>query len=139
VTRFVVDASVAVKWFVPEDDEESALALLDPAHELHAPDLLTPEFGNTIWKKLGRGELSPEEARTVINALPVVPLSIHPSRALLPAAFDIAVRTSRTIYDSLYLSLATALDARLVTADQKFVNALSSTPFANQVIHIRDL
>ena len=139
MTRFVVDASVAVKWFVPEDDEESALALLDPAHELHAPDLLTPEFGNTIWKKLGRGELSPEEARTVINALPVVPLSIHPSRALLPAAFDIAVRTSRTIYDSLYLSLATALDARLVTADQKFVNALSSTPFANQVIHIRDL
>jgi predicted nucleic acid-binding protein len=139
VTRFVVDASVAVKWFVPEDDDEAALALLDPAHELHAPDLLAAEFGNTIWKKLMRGELIEEEARTVIHALSVVPLSAHACQALLPAAFDIAVRTKRTVYDSLYISLATGLGARLVTADEKFVNALSSTPFADDVIHVRSL
>jgi predicted nucleic acid-binding protein len=139
VTHYVVDASVAVKWFVPEEDEGSALSLLAPEHELHAPDLLTPEFGNTIWKKLRRGEMSPEEARTVINALPAVPLRNHSSRALLPAAFDIAVETSRTVYDSLYVSLAIALGTRLVTADGKFAKALSKTPFSSTVVHLRAL
>lgn len=137
--RFVVDASVAVKWFVPEDDDESALKLLDPSNELHAPDLLIPEFGNTIWKKLQREELNPDEARTVIRALPVVPFVTHASGELLPAAFDIAVRTSRTVYDSLYISLAIALRSQLITADERFVNALSSSPFADKVRHVRDL
>jgi len=130
--RFVVDASVAVKWFVPEDDDESALKLLDPSNELHSPDLLIPEFGNTIWKKLQREELNPDEARTVIRALPVVPLVTHASFELLPPAFDIAVRTSRTVYDSLYISLAIALRSQLITTDERLVNALSSSPFARR-------
>jgi len=137
--RFVVDASVAVKWFVPEDDDESALKLLDPSNELHSPDLLIPEFGNTIWKKLQREELNPDEARTVIRALAVVPLVTHASFELLPPAFDIAVRTSRTVYDSLYISLAIALRSQLITADERLVNALSRSPFADKVRHVRDL
>jgi predicted nucleic acid-binding protein len=52
----VVDASVAVKWFVKEDGHEAALGLLAHAH-LSAPDLVFAETANVLWKKLRRNRL----------------------------------------------------------------------------------
>jgi predicted nucleic acid-binding protein len=51
VSDFVVDASVAVKWFVPEIYDAQALRLLSGSHQLVAPDLLYVEAGNILWKK----------------------------------------------------------------------------------------
>ncbi|MBI4482062.1 MAG: type II toxin-antitoxin system VapC family toxin [Acidobacteria bacterium] len=50
--RFVVDASVAMKWFVPEAHQDAALRLLDDSCELLAPDFMAAEFGNILWKKM---------------------------------------------------------------------------------------
>src|SRR5207302_11151721 len=96
-SRFVVDASVAIKWFVPEVHAASASRLLDPANALHAPDLIFPEVGNILWKKVRRGELTEDEGREVLQGLAVVPMAVHPSPPLLSAAFEIAVRTGRTV------------------------------------------
>ena len=41
--RFVVDASVAVKWLVAEDDADIAEELANGGHDLHAPRLMSPE------------------------------------------------------------------------------------------------
>lgn len=38
--NYVVDASVAVKWYVTEDDADAAERLLDPVNVLRAPDAL---------------------------------------------------------------------------------------------------
>ena len=46
----VVDASVAVKWFLPEADTPSAERLLAFAGPLHAPDLLRIEVASAVWK-----------------------------------------------------------------------------------------
>ena len=46
----VVDASVAVKWFVEEDGRQQALQILD-LDEREAPDLIIAEVANVIWKK----------------------------------------------------------------------------------------
>ena len=40
MSRVVVDASVAVKWFLPEIHSEAALRYLDGDYERVAPDLL---------------------------------------------------------------------------------------------------
>ena len=53
----VVDASVAIKWFIDEPDSGEAVAVLQ--HSISAPDLLAPECANILWKKVGRGELRP--------------------------------------------------------------------------------
>ena len=49
--RCVVDASVAIKWFVPEIHSDAALRLRGEAYELIAPDLLILEIGNILWKR----------------------------------------------------------------------------------------
>jgi predicted nucleic acid-binding protein len=68
---------------VPETHSESAATLLDEGNELHAPDLLPAEFGNSLWKKWRRGELTDSEVRSIAEAFPAVPLQIHSSVTLL--------------------------------------------------------
>ena len=52
IVDVVVDASVAVKWFVPENHSAEALRLLDARFRRHIPVLLHTEVGQTIWKKV---------------------------------------------------------------------------------------
>jgi predicted nucleic acid-binding protein len=129
MTELVVDASVAVKWFIPEVYEAEAKRFLDPNNLLLAPDLLPSEFGNILWKKVGRGEITPDEARRIADAMRDAPISFAASRDLLPAALEIALGTGRTVYDSMYVALAVSRACSLVTADRKLYNALQNSPY----------
>jgi predicted nucleic acid-binding protein len=133
LSGFVVDASVAVKWFVPEALSDEAVSLLDSPRELLAPDLLYPEAGNILWKKVGRGEIEARDARDILAALVRVPLSVVPSSTLVEAALEITLVHGRTVYDGLYVALAVARDAVLVTADGRLVEALREGPLAGHV------
>lgn len=134
--RHVIDASVAAKWFIPEDHSELALRLLEGNEELYAPDLLYAEFGNILWKKQRRGELLREHAAKAIAGLHAVPLRVHPSKSLLDLALDIASTLDRSVYDSLYLSLAFAKDCALVTADRRLYNGLQGTALQARVMWV---
>ena len=57
----VIDASVAIKWVVPEAGTEEAVELLGRGG-LVAPDLLFAECANILWKKVRNGELQKSEA-----------------------------------------------------------------------------
>ena len=65
----VVDASVAIKWFVPEPLSNEAERLLGGSDTLFAPDLLLIEFGNIIWKKVRLGELARDDGDAALAAL----------------------------------------------------------------------
>ena len=132
----IVDCSVAVKWYVSEQHSEFASRLLDGSHELHAPDLLFPEFGNTLWKKHRLGELTQTETRSILRALCTVPLETHPSEVLLKAAVELALHTDRSVYDSLYVALAMLLDCPFVTADQRLVSALQRSGLPADIRHV---
>ena len=54
----VVDASVAVKWMLPEPLANMAIRLQSPSHQLHAPSFLDIELANVLWKKVRQGLLS---------------------------------------------------------------------------------
>jgi predicted nucleic acid-binding protein len=123
------DASVAAKWFLAEPDAAAALRLLDGRHRLAAPDLIHAEFGNIVWKLHARGVLDTKEASDMIEHFLSMPLEIHDSTYLLAPALQIAIATKRTVYDSLYLALAVELGATVVTADERWVNALETSPF----------
>lgn len=139
MTCFVVDASVAAKWYLPEPYVTSASRLLDTLFQLHAPDLLFPEIGNILWKRVIRKELSREKAFVIIEALLSVPFQITESHILLPSALDIACRSKRSVYDGLYVALAEHIGCPLVTADLKLYNALKKSPLKKSIIWVEDV
>lgn len=106
MSRYVVDASVAVKWFIPEIHSEAAVRLLGETRELSASDLLLPEFGNILWKKIRLGQVSLEQGRQILKDFQALPLQIYASAPLMSSAFDVANSLGRSVYDSLYLALA---------------------------------
>ena len=55
---YVVDASVAAKWFFDEPLSDESARLLDPSHVLHVPDLFLIEIDSVLCKKIRRGEIS---------------------------------------------------------------------------------
>ncbi len=136
--KVVVDASVAVKWFVPEIHSEAAARMLDLELALFAPDLVVPEFGSILWKKVRRGEVKREEAEEILTAFERLPIEIRPSSLLVAAACNLAIDLDHSVYDSLYLALAVAEECLLVTADAKFHAAILSSPLAAHVHWVED-
>ena len=139
MSLYIIDCSVAVKWYVPETHSQAAVALLDESHELHAPELLLAEFGNTLWKKRRRGELTDAEVRSILQAFWTVPLEIHPLDTLVEGAVELALQTERTVYDSLYVALALLLGGPVVTADEGLIAGLQAAGFAGSVRHVAAL
>jgi len=140
VTPIVVDASVAVKWCVSEKYDIEAQVLLSGAFELQAPDLIIAEFGNIIWKKVAKhGGLADAEGRRYVADFAAPPLTLFASTDLLTEAYRLAVETTRTAYDCLYLALAQAQGCAMVTADERFYNALERTPYRDSIVWIGDL
>jgi predicted nucleic acid-binding protein len=134
--RLVVDASVAVKWYIPEIHGEAAVRFLDPAFDLSAPELIGPEFGNILWKKIRRSEITPEEGSEILSAFQALDLQLYPTSSLLASAMELAVALDHSVYDSLYLALAIALERRLVTADRRFHTVIAQSAFSNHVLWV---
>ena len=139
MSLFVVDASVAIKWFLPEIHSDAALRLLAGEHTLHAPDLIFSEFGNVLWKRFRKKEISKAEASATIEALLSVPLRVQSSQSLIPLALEIACGEDRTVYDSLYLAAAIVHQFPVVTADAKLYRALRRGPFSAHLLWVEDI
>jgi predicted nucleic acid-binding protein len=134
VSLFVVDASVAAKWFLPAQGEtltDEALELLyrytTSQIRFIVPDLFWAEFANILWKAVRQGRWTKDAADTAIAAMKDRNLPTVPSLALLEAAIAIANTFQRTVYDSLYVALAIISKAQLLTADERLARALAAT------------
>ena len=135
----VVDASVAVKWYVEEIHDSEAELFLVRDFQLHAPELAIPEFGSIIWKKCRSGSLVNRGALRIIHAFCNEDIVFHGQRSLLPGAVNGANATNQTVYDWTYLTLAVSLSCILVTADYRFYQALKETRFKQHLAWIEDV
>jgi predicted nucleic acid-binding protein len=136
--NLVIDASVLIKFYVPEilsDRAERLLAKVGNKDiDLLAPDLIYPEAGNILWKKQRLKELTHSEVEEITDAILSLPLKIEASKSLLPLAVDIAIAYGITVYDASYLSLAKVYETTLITADRKLVDVLAKTDLKDSVI-----
>jgi predicted nucleic acid-binding protein len=123
VSKIVVDANVAIKWVVEEEGTPAALMLLKRAG-LAAPDLLTAECANILWKKVLRSELTKPDALLAARVLERADIELLPTRSLLEPALRIAIELDHPAYDCVYLALAAANGWKFVTADDRFVRKL---------------
>lgn len=124
----VIDASVAVKWFVPEAGSTEARALLDRSERwevaLLAPELVLIETAHVLRGRVRQGEVTVTEARTALDRLFFTFSRIVPDEALVKAALGISFDLPVSVYDALYVALANRDDAELVTADRRLAAAV---------------
>ena len=139
MSELAVDASVAVKWFLPEIHGDAALRVLERHAPLVAPDLLFAEVGNVLWKRARRREASMQEARATLTALVKLPLHVYPARSLIHLALEIADRAGRSVYDSVYVALAVLRRCQLVTADRRLYDALRRGPFSASLLWVAEV
>jgi len=139
VNIYVADASVVIKWYVPEIHSEAARRLRKSAYRLHVPDFFLLEFGNVVCKKLRRGDITKQLSDTMINDVQTILLEWHKNEPLFSKAFEIANETRRSLYDCLYLSLAVSLDAQMVTADLRLYNALKDGDYGSRLLWVEDI
>jgi predicted nucleic acid-binding protein len=126
--NLVIDASVLIKFYVPEMLSDKAEQLLNRVEQgemlLLAPDLIFPEAGNIFWKKQLMKELSRSEVHEITDAIVSLPLKIEASKLLLPLAIDIGIAYCIIVYDAIYVSLARVYEAKMITADRKLTSNL---------------
>jgi len=127
--RYVIDAGVVVKWFIPEVDSAIAHELLERylygVDTPVAPDLLIAECANVFWRRCRQGDITLEEATESLADLLTLNVPLVPATSLVQSALSLALQHQRTVYDALYLALAQEQNCSLITADERFFNALS--------------
>jgi len=135
----VVDASVALKWFLPESGNAGAenllTAFLIGNVSLYAPDLLLIEAASALWRRsVVLKELLPADAKAIYRDLLTLPLNFQPSERLAAPAFSLAIAHRHSAYDSVYCALAIEMDCEFVTADRKLAEKLRrALPFIRHV------
>ncbi len=114
----VVDASVAIRWFVQGPGAERAATWLADA-ALIAPDLILAEAGNVLGRYVRAGELQMDEAASILQRLPDCFARLVPAGELGGDALLLAHDLGHPIYDCLYLALAQREGLHVLTLDRK--------------------
>jgi len=114
----VLDASAVVELLLDTAPGRRVAALLDdPALGVHVPHLVDVEVASALRRIARDGGLDDEEAQVALDDLRALDLQRHPHEPLLDRVWEL--RANLTVYDAIYVSLAEALDAALVTCDRK--------------------
>jgi predicted nucleic acid-binding protein len=129
----VVDASVALKWFVDEDGSPGAVSLLNSGEPMIAPDLVVAEVCNAGWKSLRRREIDAAQFDEIAADVSRVFVRLVSLDQLIRRAAVIARELDHAIYDCLYLALAEAEEVAMVTADRRLLAAVRGTALADRV------
>ncbi len=139
--HYVLDASVVIKWFIPEIYWEQASLLQGYSESsLHTPDFAQLECTSILSKKVRRKELQLDQANQIQELLLQMPVQMHPWQDLLLEAGQVAHQTYRGVYDCLYLVLAKQINGKMVTADKKLYLALeNSKEWSGYLLWIEDV
>jgi predicted nucleic acid-binding protein len=126
----VVDASIAVKWFIT--DGEDGVVAADDLLEQHiqgvirlaAPALLVHEVLNVLRRP---GRVSPALSDAIRALFGVDLMLVSPDEALMVRAAELVAERGLSTFDAAYVALAEALKCELVTADRRLARAVGES------------
>ncbi len=136
--RFVVDASVAVKWLVAEEDADIADQLAASGQELHAPRLMASEAANALWRKARAGQIERAEASAAMALLTDMPVRWNDDETVGADAVRLALALDHPVYDCVYLALAHRIGAIMLTADGRLANAVATTEHGGSTLTLAE-
>jgi predicted nucleic acid-binding protein len=120
VSLVVLDASAAVEVLLHGSDGADVRRRI-AGHELHAPYLVELEVAEALRKAVRRGRLSPDRGRDALDDLGELAIVPYPLGELRERVWELGANV--TAYDAVYVALAEALDAPLVTCDGRLARA----------------
>jgi predicted nucleic acid-binding protein len=122
----VIDASVAVKWFLPEAESDQATALLAQHEtEIAVPDIFVTEVSGALVRRANMDKIFRRNVDVMIAEFLGMwrdeDYAVHrPGPEQFAGATAMAMDLGHPLKDCLYLVLAMELDCDLVTADARF-------------------
>jgi predicted nucleic acid-binding protein len=120
--RVVVDASVVVKWILPDSEHEApterALALLRGIRAGTVEPLQPPHWLAEVGAVVAR--LRPEIVESTLDLLDALELPVAADVAIYRRAARLAAELSHHLFDTLYHAVALERDALLITADSRY-------------------
>jgi predicted nucleic acid-binding protein len=117
----VVDASVAVNWFVAESKSRArqASTLLAGRYRRIAPDVAIAESLGALWRGVRRGDVTVDQGMQASTSVAGFFESLVMTDKVAGRAFRLAVDHQHPFYDCMYVALAESLGARLATFDER--------------------
>ena len=112
----VIDASA----FIDASDGRRDVIDRVAGEDIHAPHLLDVEVSSALRRLERTGRLSPGRSLATLAFLEHADIKRHPHRPLLREIWSL--RGQLSAYDAVYVALAAALDAPLVTTDRKLAS-----------------
>jgi predicted nucleic acid-binding protein len=118
----VADASALVAYFLRMEGTDAIRArLFEAGLTLNVPHLVDVEMAQVMRRHAAAGGIDAARGRELLSDLASLPMQRHPHGWLLPRVWEL--RHNLTAYDALYVALAEALDAPLVTRDRRLAAA----------------
>ncbi|MBW4675846.1 MAG: type II toxin-antitoxin system VapC family toxin [Desmonostoc geniculatum HA4340-LM1] len=132
--RCVVDASVAIKQFIPDDPLTAKVNQLfahlsNPQTEIFVPDLFYIECGNIIWKYVRARLYAVADVPGDLATLKSFPLRVVSTADLMADAVSIALTYGISAYDGSYVALSQQVGATLLTLDGKLVRGIAASSY----------
>jgi predicted nucleic acid-binding protein len=138
VSDLVIDASVAVKWFVSEEASDKADEVSASSYTLLAPRLILIEVANALARKAAQKLITPLEAVEYVRTLPQFLSGLVDVDELIEPALQNACSRRHPIYDFIYIETARRRDTKVLTADQKLIAKVKGTDLAKFVVSLSD-
>lgn len=118
----VLDASAAIEWLLQTAVGARVKSRIFAEGEtLHSSHLLDLEVAQVLRRFAADGQLPEVRARDALLDMAELPLVRYQHDSLLERIWSL--RKNLTAYDAAYVALAEALDAPLITCDQRIAKA----------------
>ncbi|MEM9092597.1 MAG: type II toxin-antitoxin system VapC family toxin [Cyanobacteria bacterium P01_F01_bin.53] len=121
----IIDASIAVKWFLSEQDSSTATALLNEGIDFTAPTLIKTEVSAAITKSARMKRIDDETAQTLcagwFEELKSGTVRLDSQEQDDHMAVNMSIALGHPVQDCLYLAIAKRLSKKLITTDKKLI------------------
>lgn len=124
---FVVDASVALAWYFPDEATKKTDDLREQlvTDAVHVPAHWPLEVTNALLAAKRRGRIKPRELKSILGDLCQLPdeVDAHTERMAWSSTVELAEKHGLTTYDAAYLELAIRKSLPLATLDKALAAA----------------
>lgn len=134
----VVDASAAIRWFMPADPGGEVYGLPRTAAALVAPDLFIAEIRSAALRYVRKKELTRDAAMAMVETIDRLMAGYVPLQELREGAWAMALTYDHSPYGCFYIELARSMGSCLITTDGDLIRKFAGSPLAGHIVDLAD-